>query len=73
MMVPFTWLWELMRLRLTPDGTEKWRTPVDNPGHGPSLSPDGTIVYSSLGEDVFGLDPVDGHIRWRYQLALIPG
>jgi len=41
-------------------------------GPGPSLSPDGTIVYSSLAEDVFGLDPDDGHIRWHYQLDFNP-
>jgi hypothetical protein len=59
-------------IAITPNGTEKWRTPVVNPGDGPSLSPDGTIVYSSLGEDVFGLDPDDGHIRWQYRLSFNP-
>lgn len=56
-------------IAINPDGTEKWQTPVDALGPGPSLSPDGTIVYSSIAEDIFGLDPDDGHIRWHYQLS----
>ncbi|HUT00057.1 MAG TPA: PQQ-binding-like beta-propeller repeat protein [Candidatus Thermoplasmatota archaeon] len=59
-------------IAITSDGIEKWRTPVDSEGYGPSLSPDGTIVYSSLAEDVFGLDPDDGHIRWHYKLNFNP-
>ena len=59
-------------IAINPEGIEKWRTPTNGPGGSPALSPDGTIVYSSLAEDVFGLDPVDGHIRWHYQLDFNP-
>ena len=59
-------------IAINPDGTEKWRTP-SKAGGSPALSPDGTIVYSShSAEDVFGLDPDDGHIRWHYQLDFNP-
>jgi hypothetical protein len=60
-------------IAINPDGTEKWRTPSNGDGGSPALSPDGTIVYSSCSaEDVFGLDPDDGHIRWRYHLDFNP-
>jgi len=59
-------------IAINPDGTEKWRTPTNKHGGSPALSPDGTIVYSSGAEDVFGFDPDDGHIRWLYQLDFNP-
>jgi hypothetical protein len=59
-------------IAITPDGIEKWRTPVNIPGMSPVLSPDGTIIYSSDTEDVFGLNPDNGHIRWLYQLSFNP-
>jgi outer membrane protein assembly factor BamB len=59
-------------IAINPDGTEKWRNPLHESGASPALSPDGTIVYSSYREGVFGLDPKDGHIRWHYQLGFDP-
>jgi outer membrane protein assembly factor BamB len=59
-------------IAINPDGTEKWRNPLHEYGASPALSPDGTIVYSSYREGVFGLDPKDGHIRWHYQLGFEP-
>ena len=59
-------------IAINPDGTEKWRTPSMAAGGSPALSPDGTIVHYSQVEEVVGLDPDDGHIRWHYRLGFSP-
>lgn len=59
-------------IAVNPNGTERWRVLISAPGGSPALSPDGTIVFSSLAEEVLGLDPEDGHIRWQYQLDYNP-
>jgi len=58
---------------INPDGTEKWRTPVSGAGRSPSLSPNGSIIYSSHDSgDVVCMDPNDGHILWSYNIGLDP-
>jgi outer membrane protein assembly factor BamB len=60
-------------IAINPNGTEKWRIPSNGAGRSPALAPDGTIVYSSDElEDVFGLNPEDGQIKWHYQLDFDP-
>jgi len=60
-------------IAINPDGTEKWRTPVSGAGRSPSLSPNGSIIYSSHDSgDVVCMDPDDGHVIWSYNIGLNP-
>jgi len=61
---------------VNPDGTVKWRADINfcelniSFVHSPAIGPDGTIyVRGDEYSHLLALDPVDGHERWRVDVA----
>jgi outer membrane protein assembly factor BamB len=56
-------------IAINPDGTEKWRMDSKGEGGSPALSSDGNLVYFPYrGSHVYGIDAVNGRIRWSYHV-----
>ncbi|MFC1626407.1 PQQ-binding-like beta-propeller repeat protein [Pseudomonadota bacterium] len=51
-------------------GTELHRVAIDEPSDSGALAlPNGVVVVGDVGGVLYGIDPVEGSILWRYQLS----
>ncbi|MCF7821247.1 MAG: PQQ-binding-like beta-propeller repeat protein [Mariprofundaceae bacterium] len=52
------------------NGSELHRIAIDEPSDSGALAlPNGTVIVGDVGGQLYGIDPVEGSVLWRYQLS----